>query len=147
MKRSVPCFVGLCHSPSSWDAIVHLSVSMPKNLRSSDVGGIANRVDPRHLCSEFHLNTRRESNIGNDFGCHLKKKKLLDERRGDEVEQRTGGYFYRLPRACRRACSGPLAIIILIFCGTTTVLPAQAFLQTLSICSAGLLQDDIPSAL
>ena len=35
MKSSAPCFVFLCHSPSSWVAIVHLSGSMPKTLRSS----------------------------------------------------------------------------------------------------------------
>ena len=35
MKTSAPCFAVLCHSPSSWAAIVHLSGWMPKTLRSS----------------------------------------------------------------------------------------------------------------
>ena len=35
MKISAPCFAVLCHSPSSWAAIIHLSGWMPKTLRSS----------------------------------------------------------------------------------------------------------------
>ena len=35
MKISAPCLAVLCHSPSSWAAILHLSGSMPKILRPS----------------------------------------------------------------------------------------------------------------
>ena len=35
MKPSAPCLAVLCHSPSSWAAIVHLSGSMPKTVKSS----------------------------------------------------------------------------------------------------------------
>ena len=34
MKRYVPCLAVLSHSPSSWAAIVHWSVFIPKSLRS-----------------------------------------------------------------------------------------------------------------
>ena len=35
MKCSAPCSAVLCHSPSSWAAVVHWSALMPKALRSS----------------------------------------------------------------------------------------------------------------
>ena len=47
MKNSAPCFAVLCHSPSSWAAIVHLSRWMPKTLRSSRRHPIHSFLFPR----------------------------------------------------------------------------------------------------